>query len=150
MSQFISEFKVRYICLQTSVLCTVPSYLGLKKWFREKILSYTMQGGKLPTTFAKHQELFPELLYYQFSLNVTIFRGTHYNSRLSPLWIDQGRPLTEKKSLFPSPSVISLQCIRGNMLNCIKICDTVNIVIFKCYTKVPPPNDNIFIKYMDC
>lgn len=41
-------------------LYTILSYLGLKRRFREKKWSYIMQGSKLPTTLAKHQELFPD------------------------------------------------------------------------------------------
>lgn len=87
----------------TNALYASPSYLCLKKRLKERKLAYIMQGRKLPTTLAKHQELFPELLYHQFSLNLTILRGTYYNSQLSPFWIDQGHPLYRKKNLFLSP-----------------------------------------------
>lgn len=103
---------------KTKALYTILSYLGLKRRFWEKKWSYIMQGSKLPTTLAKHQELFFDPPYHQFSLNMTILRGSYYNSQLSPLWIDQGHPLYRKKKTFPFPSVISLQLIWENMSNC--------------------------------
>lgn len=92
----ISDYK-------TNTLYAISSHLCLKERFRERKWSYIMQGSKLPTTLAKHQEVFPELLYHQLSLNLTILRGAHYNSQLSPLRIDQGHPLYRKKPSSLSP-----------------------------------------------
>lgn len=112
----------------------------------EKIILHHI---KKPTTLAKHKELFPELLYHQFSLNLTILRGTYYNSQLSPFWIDQGHPLYRKKKPSSFPPVTSLQFIWENLSNCIMSFDTANIVIFKWYTRMPHQEDNMFIKYID-
>lgn len=134
---------------KTKALYTILSYLGLKRRFWEKKWSYIMQGSKLPTTLAKHQELFFDPLYHQFSLNMTILRGSYYNSQLSPLWIDQGHPLYRKKKLFPSLLLFLCNSF-GKTCQIVMTFDTVNIVIFKCYTKMPHQEDNVFIKYFDC
>lgn len=99
---------------------TISSYPCLKKRFKEKNLSYIMQGSKLPTTLAKHQELFPELSYHQFSLNMTIIRGTHYNSQLSPFWMTKVSHPLHRKQPLAFPPVTSLQPTWENMSNCIK------------------------------
>lgn len=106
LSQFIQNSNSDISDCKTNAPYTIPSYPGLKKRFREKKLSYIMQWSK-PSTPAKRQELFPELLYHQFGLNTTILRGTHYNSQLPPFWIDQVHPFY-RKNLTSSLHLLSL------------------------------------------